>query len=77
MFSVAVAKTGLIALIDEVTWLSYARAEDALQVKLRAFLADEMRKWERTFPNELWIEFGRLTGWQGAVINVPSIGARS
>ena len=71
MFSVAVAKTGLIALIDEVTGYQYARAEDALQVKLRAFLADEMRKWERTFPNELWIEFGGLTGWQGAVTQRP------
>jgi hypothetical protein len=71
MFSVAVAKTGLIALIDEVTGYQYARAEDALQVKLRAFLADEMRKWERTFPNELWIEFGRLTGWKGSVIQRP------
>lgn len=71
MFATACAKTGLIALIDEVTGYQYARAEDALQVKLRAFLADEMRKWERTFPNELWIEFGRLTGWKGTVTQRP------
>jgi hypothetical protein len=71
MFATACAKTGLIALIDEVTGYQYARAEDALQVKLRAFLAEEMRKWERTFPNELWVEFGRLTGWKGAVTQRP------
>jgi len=71
MFLAAVAKTGLIALIDEVTGYQYERAEDALQVKLRAFLAEEMRKWEKTFPNELWIEFGRLTGWKGAVTQRP------
>jgi hypothetical protein len=22
-----------------------------------------MRKWEKTFPDELWTQFGRLTGW--------------
>jgi hypothetical protein len=37
---------------------------DALQVKLKLFLADEIRKWEKTFPDQLWIEFGRLTGWK-------------
>jgi hypothetical protein len=25
-------------------------------------LEGEMRKWEKTFPDELWKEFGRLTG---------------
>lgn len=32
-------------------------------VKLRAFIAEELRAWEKTFPDELWEEFGRLTGW--------------
>jgi len=26
-----------------------------------------MRKWERTFPEQLWAEFGRLTNWKGSV----------
>jgi hypothetical protein len=30
-----------------------------------------MRKWEKTFPNELWIEFGRLTNWRGTVTHRP------
>jgi hypothetical protein len=51
---------GLIALIDEATGYQYERAEDALQVKLRAFIADELRAWEKTFPDELWEEFGDL-----------------
>ena len=67
MFSAACAKVGLIALIDEATGYQYARAEDALQVKLRAFLEKEMRPWEKTFPDELWVEFARLTNWQGSV----------
>jgi len=48
-----------------LSWSQYERAEDALQVKLRAFIADELRAWEKTFPDELWEEFGRLTNWQG------------
>lgn len=67
----ACAKIGLIALIDEATGYQYDRAEDALRLKLKAFLEDEMRQWEKTFPDELWKEFGRLTGWQGPLHKRP------
>ena len=71
VFLSACAKVGLDALIDEATGHQYDRASDALQVKLKAYLSDEMRKWEKTFPNELWIEFGRLTNWHGTVTHRP------
>ena len=71
MFLSACAKIGLEALIDEATGYQYERAEDALQVKLRAFIADELRAWEKTFPDELWTEFGRLTGWKGNLHSRP------
>lgn len=64
-------QTGLDALIDEATGYQYERAEDALQVKLRLFIAEELRAWEKTFPDELWEEFGRLTNWSGALGNRP------
>ena len=67
----ACAKTGLIALIDEATGYQYERDEDALQVKLRAFISEELRAWEKTFPDELWDEFGRLTHWGGALHQRP------
>lgn len=67
----ACAKVGLDALIDEATGAQYDRARDALQVKLRAHLEDEMRKWEKTFPDELWMEFARLTRWKGTVTQRP------
>jgi P63C domain len=70
-FLSACAKVGLEALIDEATGYQYVRAEDALQVKLRAFIADELRAWEKTFPDELWAEFGRLTGWKGNLHSRP------
>jgi hypothetical protein len=40
-------------------------------VKLRAYLEEEMRAWERTFPDELWEQFGRLTNWKGSVSQRP------
>jgi len=35
------------------------------------FLAEEMRKWEKTFPDELWVQFGRLTNWKGTLHSRP------
>lgn len=57
------ARTGLDALGDEATGYQYERAEDALQVKLRAFISEDLLAWEKTFPDELWEGFGRLMGW--------------
>jgi hypothetical protein len=71
MFLAACAKVGLVALIDEATGYQYERAEDALEFKLRLFLEEEMRKWETTFPDELWREFGRLTNWSGSINHRP------
>ena len=64
-------RLGLDALIDEATGYQHVREEDALQVKLRAFIAEELRAWEKTFPDELWEEFGRLTNWQGPLHSRP------
>jgi hypothetical protein len=71
MFLAACAKVGLIAMIDEATGYQYERASDALQIKLKLYLAEEMRKWEKTFPDDLWIQFGRLTNWKGAIHSRP------
>lgn len=70
-FLAACATVGLIALIDEATGYQYERDEDALRVKLAAFLEEEIRPWEKTFPDELWMEFGRLTGWEGSLQSRP------
>jgi len=71
VLTAGLTRTGLDALVDEATGYQYERAEDALQVKLRAFIADELRDWEKTFPDELWVEFGRLTKWKGALHSRP------
>ena len=71
MYLQACAKTGIIALVDEATGYQYDRAQDALQLKYKLFLEAEMRKWEKTFPDQLWVEFGRLTKWKGPVHSRP------
>lgn len=76
MFVAACAKVGLDALVDEATGYQYDRAQDALRVKLKAYLEDEMRKWEKTFPDDLWVEFGRLTNWKGTVTQRPKYWGR-
>jgi hypothetical protein len=67
----ACAKTGIIALVDEATGYQYDRPIDALQFKLNLFLEEEMRKWEKTFPDELWVQFSRLTNWKGNLHSRP------
>lgn len=58
----ACAKTGIEALIDEATGYQQFREKRALQVKLQAFIADDMQKWVKTFPDEFWHELARLEG---------------
>jgi len=71
IFLAACAKVGLDALIDEATGYQYIRPEDALALKLKLYLEEEMRKWEKTFPDQLWEQFGRLTNWKGRVNQRP------
>lgn len=71
VFIRATSKIGIIALVDEATGYQYDRPIDALQFKLKLFLGEEMRKWEKTFPDQLWVEFARLTNWKGSLHQRP------
>jgi hypothetical protein len=67
----ACAGVGLEALIDEATGYQYERKEDELQIKLRLYIAEELRAWEKPFPDELWDECGRLTNWKTPLASRP------
>lgn len=54
------ARIGIIALIDEATGFQKVRDRQALQLKLQAFIADELQEWARMFPEEFWFELARL-----------------
>ncbi len=71
MLLAAFAKTGIEAAIHEATGYQFERAPDALRTKLKLYLEEGMRPWEKTFPDELWIQFGRLTNWKGPIHSRP------
>jgi len=67
----ACAKVGIVALIDEATGYQEVRAKRALQVKLQAFIADEIGEWAKMFPDEFWYELARLEGTRYSPRNRP------
>ncbi len=60
----AFARVGIIALVDEATGYQEYRARNALAEILEKFVAKELRKWVRTFPNEFYKEMFRLQAWE-------------
>ncbi|HSH79343.1 MAG TPA: P63C domain-containing protein [Herpetosiphonaceae bacterium] len=56
----ACAKVGIIALVDEATGFQEIRRKRALQLKLQAFIAEDMQEWAKTFPDDFWFELARL-----------------
>jgi len=60
---VAVAKTGIAALIDEATGYQEVRAKDALARILEQYIAKELQPWTRTFPEQFYQEIFRLRKW--------------
>lgn len=72
---IAVAKTGIIALIDEATGYQETRERDALRMILDKFLRVEFAAWAKRFPDEFYREIFRLKGWewQGMKMNRPSV----
>ncbi|MEB3885962.1 P63C domain-containing protein [Lyngbya sp. CCY1209] len=64
------AKLGLIALIDEATGYQYDREKDALQKIIKAFVIEELRAWQKTFPDVYYREIFRLREWDFTVSGI-------
>lgn len=58
----ACAKVGITALIDEATGYGQFKRKQEYQLKLQAFIADDLQEWARMFPQEFWFELARLEG---------------
>lgn len=56
------ARTGIIALVDEATGYQEVRARDALAKILEAYIARELQPWVSTFPADYYRELFRLRG---------------
>ena len=60
MIVLGLARTGIIALIDEATGYQYERQRDALQELLEQIISDRLRRWVKTFPASYFRELCRL-----------------
>lgn len=67
----AFAKTGLSAVIDEVTGYQYDREHDELQKLLSKYVSEELMPWAKRFPDEFYKQMFRLKGWTYASTNRP------
>lgn len=59
----SLARIGITALVDEATGYQYQRERDELQKILKAYISEELLKWEKRFPDDFYKEFFRLNGW--------------
>lgn len=60
----ALARVGIVALIDEATGYQEERDREELQRILSAYIAPELQKWFRLFPHEFFKQLHRLWHWR-------------
>ncbi|MEV0646127.1 P63C domain-containing protein [Phytomonospora sp. NPDC050363] len=71
------ARTGIVALVDEATGYQEVRARDELRRILEAYVQAELRPWVRRFPDEFFRQVYRLQGWEykpGTSKRTPYVG---
>ena len=59
----ALAQTGIVALIDEVTGYEKVRPQNALQAYLEMIIRKELAAWVKKFPDEFYENIYRLKSW--------------
>ena len=59
----ALAKVGIVALVDEATGFQADRERDALHRLLEQYLSEERLAWAKRFPDEFYRQIYRLKGW--------------
>ncbi|NMN02835.1 P63C domain-containing protein [Bifidobacterium panos] len=59
----ALAKVGIVALVDEATGYQSVRQRDELQKLLSKYIAEELQPWAKRFPDEFYTQLFRLRGW--------------
>lgn len=58
----ALAKVGIVALIDEATGYQTERGPEALSLLVDAYIEQEKREWEKEFPDDLYITLNKVYG---------------
>lgn len=65
-----IAKSGIIALVDEATGYQYDREKNELQAILQAYISKELHAWQKRFPDAFYQEIFRLNKWDFTVDNI-------
>jgi hypothetical protein len=63
----ALAKVGIVALVDEATGFQSERERDELHRLLSVYLAEERLAWAKRFPDEFYKQIYRLKNWKWPV----------
>lgn len=58
----ALAKVGIVSLIDEATGYQTERSPDALRLMVQAYIEQEKREWEKEFPDDFYITLNKVYG---------------
>lgn len=58
------ATVGIVALVDEATGYQAVRRRNALMKILEAYIAKELMRWTKRFPDEFYRQMFRLWGWE-------------
>ncbi|RLW51900.1 MAG: hypothetical protein B6D76_17670 [gamma proteobacterium symbiont of Stewartia floridana] len=70
----ALAKVGIIALVDEATGYQHLRDKQALQSILEKYFRKELAAWAKKFPDEFYKEMFRLRGWEWSELSTARPG---
>lgn len=63
----ALAKIGIVSLIDEATGYQTQRSPDALRLLVQAYIEQEKREWEKEFPDDFYITLNKVYGSESYV----------
>lgn len=58
----ALAKVGIVALVDEATGYQTERSPNALRILVQQYIEEEKREWEKQFPDDYYNELNRIYG---------------
>lgn len=58
------SRVGIMALVDEATGYERDKEKDDLQKFIALYVAEEMRPWERRFPDEYYKQIFKLKKWK-------------
>ncbi len=58
------ARTGIVALVDEATGYQYVRKRNALEKTLDQWLTKELQPWKKQFPNDFYRRIFELNEWE-------------